>query len=140
MGPAVEPSGCVVATQEGKVRCWSLVLCRLWCVSCPQERLKAHWDGQTVLHEVFHWCCICLLDVYLTQSKFGDFLKSGEGRGTALGIHAWLNHNSSTLSCSIPKEGKVKEGPVDQGSCNHVSIYCPFHLVSCFRGNVTCVA
>ena len=41
---------------------------------------------------------------------------------------------------SFRKEGKVKEGPMDQGSWSHVSIYWLFSLASCFRGNIPCVA
>ena len=97
MGPAVEPSRCVLPAQEGKVRYWGLVLGRLWCVSCPWERLEVHWDGQTAFHEVLYWCCLCLLDMDLSQSKFGIFLKSREERGAALGILGWI-----TISARFP--------------------------------------
>lgn len=82
----------------------------------PDESLKprrnpAWWD-----------CCGATLDVDLSQHRSGGLLKSREGRGTAVDIHAWPNHNTSTFF-PLFSEGRKGEGStvVEWGRGDHVS-------------------
>lgn len=85
-------------------------------------------------------CCLCFFDVNLSKRKFGElFEELGGERSTSrypcLAESLWQH-----VFPALEKEGKVKAGPVEQGTCSHVSVYCLFRLVSCFLGNIPRVA